>query len=1121
MCDRFIVLKNRFLAILFFILVFTSGPSLGQLKDEGLCYVKNYSSSELRMQPQAWAIAQDLRGVMFFGTTSGILEFDGANWWVFHQTPIISLSLDSAAGIIYAGGIGDFGYISADKKGRSIYVSLLDKVPEQYRDFGNIWYTYVTPKGVFFIGNDKIFRLNKGKIRVWTSENQSFHTAFKIGNSIYVRDKIRGLLQIKEETLELIEGSKLLGDDKIYGIVPINENEFLLASRNNGLLKMISNNQVKSNAENRIIGPVKFQRINNSVSDFLIQSSIYNISELKSGGFAIGTIKDGMVCIDKNLESYSLIGKPDGLLDVQVNKVFQDRQENLWLALNNSISLVDFNSPYRFYNEKIGLEGNLESLEKFGSKHYFAGSQGLFVKEDNSINIKKISQSGNECWAIKKIILPEKKDSPILLLGNRNGLFEVVGEICNKIYDESPVYFIHQSLKYPNELYLGLADGLYRMENVSGNWESKGYIGDISSTIRSIVEDKEGNIWATSHISESVFKIKRFNSISLGKQIVKFEIDEYNDENGWVFGQSNPFLLNDKILIYSQEGIFEPKKTKNGLAFVKYTENGFERIAKNDFKAMCLDSLNKIWISGSSNESGLEKVELGVIKMLKDGKYSFEDLPFKRISDEFIPSSILVDNNGKVWYGLVSGAITYNSKVQSNTPYYPFNSFIRYIVNGSDTFFGGSFIKNVFSTYQKENVSTLSLTQTEITQNIFSYKNNNLTFQCGSSSYILSNYNQYSFFLEGNDEEWSAWSAKSEKVYTNLSEGNYVFKVKCKNNFQKVGTIAEFKFSILPPWYRTLWAYFIYFILIVLFVVMVVSLYTKGLNRIIHTQTFELKKQNAQIEHKNKEITDSIYYAKRIQEAIMPSQDFILKMFADSFIFFKPKDIVSGDFYWAGVKDGKNVIAAVDCTGHGVPGAFMSLMGNENLNEIINEKGVTQPNVILEQLRNNIIRDLKQNEEGSSTKDGMDVGLISYEPSSYELNFAGANNPVYIVRSKLNENIEGVEISEENASHKLFEIKGNKFPVGVFLGKELPAFTNHKIKVLPGDSVYLFSDGFPDQFGGPKGKKFKYNQLKKVLLDNQHISVRSNAKILEDILKHWQGDLEQVDDILIIGFKIS
>ena len=763
----------------------------------------------------------------------------------------------------------------------------------------------------------------------------------------------------------------------------------------------------------------------------------------------------------------------------------------------------------------------MESLEKFGSNHYYAGSQGLFVKENNSINIKRISQAGNECWAIKKIILPENKENPVLLLGNRNGLFEVVGEVCKNIFDASPVYFICQSFKYPNELYLGLGDGMHRMEYVSGKWESKGYIGDFSSTIRSIVEDKEGNIWTTSHIAESVFKIKRFNSNSLGKRIVKFEINEYNEENGWVFGQGNPFLLNDKILIYSQEGIFEPQKTNNGLTFVKYTKHGFKRIAHNDFKAMCLDSLNRVWISASSNQTGLQKVELGVIKKSKVGNYFFEDLPFRRISDEFIPNSILVDNNGKVLYGLVSGAITYNSKVQSNTPYYSFNSFIRYIVNGSDTFFGGSFIKNVFSKYQNEKVTTLSLTQTENTQNIFSYKNNNLTFQCGSSSYLLSNYNQYSFFLEGNDEKWSAWSSKSEKVYTNLSEGNYVFKVKCKNNFQKVGTIAEYKFTILPPWYRTVWAYISYVILIVLFVIMVVRLYTKGLNRIIHSQTFELKKQNAQIEHKNKEITDSIYYAKRIQEAIMPSQDFILKMFADSFIFFKPKDIVSGDFYWAGIKEGKNVIAAVDCTGHGVPGAFMSLMGNENLNEIINEKGVTQPNLILEQLRNNIIRDLKQNEEGSSSKDGMDVGLISYEPSSYELNFAGANNPVYIVRSKLNENIEGVEISEENASHKLFEIKGNKFPVGVFLGKELPPFTNHKIKVLPGDSVYLFSDGYPDQFGGPKGKKFKYNQLKKVLLDNQHISVRSNAKTLEEILKDWQGDLEQVDDILIIGFKIS
>jgi serine phosphatase RsbU (regulator of sigma subunit) len=1113
-------LKNRFLAILFFILVFTSGPSLGQLKDEGLCYVKNYSSSELRMQPQAWAIAQDLRGVMFFGTTSGILEFDGANWWVFHQTLIRSLCLDSVSGIVYAGGVGDFGYISADKKGRSIYVSLLDKVPEQYRDFGNIWYTYVTPKGVFFIGNDKIFRLNKGKIRVWTSENQSFHTAFKIGNSIYVRDKIRGLLQIKEETLELIEGSKLLGDDKIYGIVPINENEFLLCSSNHGLVKLIANNRKKYNSENEIVAPVKFEVLKNKISEFLIESSPYNMIQLKDSSFVIGTLKAGLVCLNKNLKSYSLIGKSDGLLDLQVNKVFQDKQENLWLALNSSISLVDYKSPYRFYNEKIGLQGNVESIEKFKGNYYFAGSQGLFVKEDSKINIKKINQAGNECWAIKSVKDPIGRGS-ILLLGNGNGLFEVVGEKCNKLFDESSVYFIYQSKKYSNELYLGLVDGLYLLEYNSGTWIPKGYVGEFTNTIRSIAEDLEGNIWATSHVPECVYKIKRYDSFSLGKKIIKYNVEEFNENNGWINGQGNPFLLGNKIIIYSQEGVFEPHTTKKGTKFVKYSKNGFEKISSNDFKYMVIDSIENIWITSSSNETGLEKVNLGVVKNTKNRSKYFEDLPFRRISDEFVPTTILVDGEGKTWYGLISGSITYNSNVKSNTPYYPFNSFIRYIVNGSDTFFGGSFIKNVFSTYQKENVSTLSLTQTEITQNIFPYKNNNLTFQCGSSSYILSNYNQYSFFLEGNDEDWSDWSSKSEKVYTNLSEGNYIFKVRCKNNFQKVGTIAEYKFTILPPWYRTIWAYIVYIILIVLFVIMVVRLYTKGLNRIIHTQTFELKKQNAQIEHKNKEITDSIYYAKRIQEAIMPSQDFILKMFQDSFIFFKPKDIVSGDFYWAGVKDGKNVIAAVDCTGHGVPGAFMSLMGNENLNEIINEKGVTQPNQILEQLRRNIIRDLKQNEEGSSSKDGMDVGLISYEPSSYELNFAGANNPVYIVRSKLNENIEGVEISEENASHKLFEIKGNKFPVGVFLGKELPPFTNHKLKVMPGDSVYLFSDGYPDQFGGPKGKKFKYNQLKKVLLDNQHISVRSNAKILEDILKHWQGDLEQVDDILIIGFKIS
>jgi serine phosphatase RsbU (regulator of sigma subunit) len=252
----------------------------------------------------------------------------------------------------------------------------------------------------------------------------------------------------------------------------------------------------------------------------------------------------------------------------------------------------------------------------------------------------------------------------------------------------------------------------------------------------------------------------------------------------------------------------------------------------------------------------------------------------------------------------------------------------------------------------------------------------------------------------------------------------------------------------------------------------------------------------------------------------MPSREFIQRAFQQSFIFFKPKDIVSGDFYWATQRDDFRMIAAVDCTGHGVPGAFMSLLGNENLNEIVNEKDITRPDAVLTQLRDNIIRDLKQNEAGSDSKDGMDIALLRWNPSTYMLDFAGANNPLYIIRASNAEPLSGHRPILTAFGYDLYEIKGNKFPVGVFLTKDLPPFTLHTLMLLPGDSLYIFSDGYADQFGGREGKKFKYNQLKNVLLGLQAESMNRQAQKLEEILEKWQGDLEQIDDVLVIGIKV-
>lgn len=264
-----------------------------------------------------------------------------------------------------------------------------------------------------------------------------------------------------------------------------------------------------------------------------------------------------------------------------------------------------------------------------------------------------------------------------------------------------------------------------------------------------------------------------------------------------------------------------------------------------------------------------------------------------------------------------------------------------------------------------------------------------------------------------------------------------------------------------------------------------------------------LETQNKLIGRKNKEITDSITYAKRIQLALLPPEAQIRKVIPDSFIFYKPKDIVSGDFYWIEEWGKKILIAVADCTGHGVPGAFMSVVGYNLLNQAVNVYGMDKPAVILNHMNKWLYKILHQNIEESSVKDGMDICLISIDKKTLMLEYAGAFNPLWI----LHEN-------------RFMALKGNKFPVGVFIGDYLNIFSSQQIQLVKGDQLYLFTDGFADQFGGPDGKKFKYRQLRTMIESSSVKTMEEQGKEIEQVFESWRGTAEQVDDVCVLGFKI-
>lgn len=271
---------------------------------------------------------------------------------------------------------------------------------------------------------------------------------------------------------------------------------------------------------------------------------------------------------------------------------------------------------------------------------------------------------------------------------------------------------------------------------------------------------------------------------------------------------------------------------------------------------------------------------------------------------------------------------------------------------------------------------------------------------------------------------------------------------------------------------------------------------------IISLQKLEVERQKELVEEKNRDIVDSINYAQRIQRAMLTSDEYMKEIFPSHFVLFKPKDIVSGDFYWANQSGEKVIWAVADCTGHGVPGAFMSMIGNSFLNEIIVENGITKADQVLNRLREKIINALEQKGSIVKQKDGMDIALCVWDKKSNELEFAGANNPCWIIRNG-----------------EIIELKPDKMPIGAYT-EALKPFSSSLLKLEKGDSIYTFSDGYADQFGGSKGKKFKYSQLKGLLLSIRTEPMNKQKETLDNMNEAWKGNLEQVDDICVVGVRV-
>ena len=686
------------------------------------------------------------------------------------------------------------------------------------------------------------------------------------------------------------------------------------------------------------------------------------------------------------------------------------------------------------------------------------------------------------------------------------GIYNIDTKYATPVYtSERHVFCIRQDKLDSNRIFIGSTNGLKSLLRNHNKWEFESTIIETNSSVFSIGEDSNGNLWLGTQHSGVCFLERSEDGQSFSNIAI------LDTSNGLPLGQTYIYKVDNNIIISSGlGGVYRPVKDKQKLyRFVLDTaflnKSGVQNY-KSGISPIIQDKNGNIWMAVDQ--------QIRVIKPVFDTgtgliKHIIDTTPFKRLPPTSI-YGIYPEDNGITWFGGPDGVIRYDSNLEYDYEV-DFPALIRKVTLEEDSVI-------FWGTYSDKN-GVSSTIQPEFLKSTIPYNLNQITFEYAGPSFDDEKANQFKYFLEGFDKTWSRWSTEPKKNYTNIPEGKYKFRVIAKNIYDHKSQEAIYEFRVLPPWYRTPFAYLGY---IVLFIG---SFY--GFNRwntrqlkaknirlekIIGDRTKEIQEKNVQLEDafkdiadKNKDITDSIKYAKRIQLAIMEEKEEIYKALPNCFIFYKPRDIVSGDFYYFAQSNGSIILSVVDCTGHGVPGAFMSMIGNDQLNKIIQDKGFTKPSVILDRLHINVRNALHQHKEQTVVRDGMDIALCNINLAEKKVEYAGAHNSLYICRNG-EKNHEDIEI-----------IKADRLGIGGEQMEEGRKFTNNTIELNQGDSIYMFSDGFPDQFGGPKNKKFGLRRFRELLLNIQGKAMNDQECILDEAIVAWMGDFEQTDDILVIG----
>ncbi|PCI93759.1 MAG: hypothetical protein COB15_15780 [Flavobacteriales bacterium] len=768
-------------------------------------------------------------------------------------------------------------------------------------------------------------------------------------------------------------------------------------------------------------------------------------------------------------DSFSHFTTDNGLIHNDIWKIINDDENNLWfISKSNGASMLRSERFYNYSNPLLKSKVIPSLLITSNNDLYIGTEQGLLI--DNG---KEVSFLHEKNGLPSNKIFSMLENGKRIWIGTNFGIAYIENGKITKVENAGSTEFLRCFKVFKdkdNQMWFGTQGGIAKYENNKIVPYKTGLI--TSKIVFDITQDSKGDYWLGTDDG-----LICYNGSS---------VRHFRKADGIKKGRVRTVLIKDNILwIGTPSGLYQ----YNGKQFTRYTEK--DGLTSENIYSLTFDNNGALWAGLST---GIDKINIKNNKVV-DFQYYGPEEGF--IGQVCYLNSIAKDVSGKLYFGTDNGLMVYQPKYDIK------NSFeVKTKIKEIE----------LFSQQTDWHDYSDSVTLNNIPINLeLTYDQNYLAFNYIGVSHSNSSKIKYQYQLKGFDKSWGNPTDKTDIIYSNLPHGDYEFLLKASNGEGVWNTTPiSFKFTIHPPFWLTWWFFTI--CAIIFFTGVYSYLKIKAANK-------QILEKNEIIEEKNNNILDSINYAQKIQQAILPPIELLKEQFKDHFVLYQPKDIVSGDFYWLKEKGDKVLIAAVDCTGHGVPGAMVSVVGYTGLNRAINEFNLEQPGDILDKLNHLVVETLNQAKD-NQVKDGMDIALCLLDKKENELIYSGANNPLYLIRKGNTLIKKGEEIGPSHSidDNFLFEIKADKQPIGLFEHRK--DFTNHSIKLQEGDSIYIFSDGYQDQFGGPKGKKFRIKQFRELLFSLQNEPMQQQKEQLDITIKNWMGDLEQVDDICVIGIKI-